>query len=488
MPINFRALDPDIFIDRALTGWYYASDSGVLPDVAADQSAALNQAVANTPTDGTLLLPPGDIYVGSGWLVDKSIALHGLGLELKTRIVAMSGATSPIVSINPAVKTKHIELQDLGIDATLAPGATCLYINHADVSRFRRIKTRGGAVGIQIDDVSASLFDDLNAFNQSLAGIQTIATVTRPIGNNFQDCLVYQTSGATTSMVAAFDITAGEDFQFINCRALRTPGSAYDMAYGIRVMYTNPNTNSYIFMVNCEFDGIDGDRVASSNNGAAAYFKNAKGLRIENSWFSAFDPSTPGTPKQPGIMIEGGTQHTFVGNWISGTGVRFIGAPDLAIFFANQFAQAGGDNAWTLAPAAAPTKLFIGPQSYAFPSVLGTAADLATLANSSVPLGLTPPAFATTDTGTGGAGLLRLYNPTTGKSKWVRISSDAGGTFQILSDDRSTVIFSISNTGGIGVPNSAAATGPVGAVTGKLQIFNAAGASLGYIPIYNAIT
>ena len=41
---------------------------------------------------------------------------------------------------------------------------------------------------------------------------------------------------------------------------------------------------------------------------------------------------------------------------------------------------------------------------------------------------------------------------------------------------------------GIGVGNSAAATGPVGNVVKKVQIFDASGTSLGYVPVYDAIT
>jgi hypothetical protein len=38
------------------------------------------------------------------------------------------------------------------------------------------------------------------------------------------------------------------------------------------------------------------------------------------------------------------------------------------------------------------------------------------------------------------------------------------------------------------VGNSQAATGPVGSVTGKVEIFNATGTSLGFIPVYDTIT
>ncbi len=38
------------------------------------------------------------------------------------------------------------------------------------------------------------------------------------------------------------------------------------------------------------------------------------------------------------------------------------------------------------------------------------------------------------------------------------------------------------------VGNSLAATGPVGTITGKVEIFNAAGTSLGFIPVYSSIT
>jgi hypothetical protein len=42
--------------------------------------------------------------------------------------------------------------------------------------------------------------------------------------------------------------------------------------------------------------------------------------------------------------------------------------------------------------------------------------------------------------------------------------------------------------GNLGVGNAAAASGPVGTVVKKLQIFDASGTSLGFVPIYNTIT
>lgn len=42
--------------------------------------------------------------------------------------------------------------------------------------------------------------------------------------------------------------------------------------------------------------------------------------------------------------------------------------------------------------------------------------------------------------------------------------------------------------GGLGVGNDAAASGPVGTVVKKIEVFDETGASLGYLPVYNAIT
>ncbi len=42
-------------------------------------------------------------------------------------------------------------------------------------------------------------------------------------------------------------------------------------------------------------------------------------------------------------------------------------------------------------------------------------------------------------------------------------------------------------TGGIGVGNSVAATTP-GTVTRKIQVFDASGASIGFVPVYDAIS
>lgn len=428
---------------------------GAVGDGTIDDTSAIQAAINATPAGGTCYIPAGTYKLTSTVTVAASIRVMGEGTEGHTEFAPTSAVTGAVFSVRPVAVLKRVSLANFYIDMTNAGAAAVgLDLDNLDECDFTNIKTRKGAIGVRVGFVSDSQFDLIKTFNFSTAGIQCANVGSgRAVSVDFSRCLAYLTSGATSSATAGFDISAGEDLQFISSRVLRTPGIAYHLAYGIRASYTAANTNSYLFIVNCEFDGIDGDGVASSNNGAAAYFKNARGVRSANSWYSAIGAA--GVGKQPAIMIEAGSQHDYVGNWLSGTGVRIVGAPSLLMFASNQFPQAGADYAFTLAPAAAPTTLFIGPQSYVDPTKIAVAADLEAIANASVPLGLTPGAFATTDTGTGGAGTFRLYNATTGKSKWMRVNSGATGTLEWLSDS-GAVIMALQNSGGLAVQNSAA--------------------------------
>jgi hypothetical protein len=72
----------------------------------------------------------------------------------------------------------------------------------------------------------------------------------------------------------------------------------------------------------------------------------------------------------------------------------------------------------------------------------------------------------------------------------ARLAFSVGGTTDYLFGDGATIVKAAGKftaAAGIGVGNSAAATTP-GTVVKKMEVFDAAGASLGFIPIYNAIT
>lgn len=98
---------------------------------------------------------------------------------------------------------------------------------------------------------------------------------------------------------------------------------------------------------------------------------------------------------------------------------------------------------------------------------------------------------------------LRVSSAVTGvtDANGLKIGLDASGVGQINNQQNTDLVLSTNNTaaatvkangnllvaGGIGVGNSAAATTP-GSVVKKIQVFDAAGTSLGFIAVYNTIT
>jgi hypothetical protein len=95
----------------------------------------------------------------------------------------------------------------------------------------------------------------------------------------------------------------------------------------------------------------------------------------------------------------------------------------------------------------------------------------------------TRPTFYVDDTANGGKRWQMQNNSSSGLTK----------TFRIYNNTDANEMLNITNTGkvlcpaGVGVGNSAAAT-VLGSVVKKMQVFDASGNSLGFVPIYDAIT
>lgn len=68
---------------------------------------------------------------------------------------------------------------------------------------------------------------------------------------------------------------------------------------------------------------------------------------------------------------------------------------------------------------------------------------------------------------------------------WAFASNRTGHTW--LPREGGSIYGNLRLTGNLGVGNSAAATGPVGTIVKKIEVFDAAGTSLGFIAVYNSI-
>lgn len=76
------------------------------------------------------------------------------------------------------------------------------------------------------------------------------------------------------------------------------------------------------------------------------------------------------------------------------------------------------------------------------------------------------------------------------QSAGARLKFSTGGTTDYLEGDGATVVKAagkLTAVAGLGVGNSASATTP-GSVTKKMEVFDASGSSLGFVPIYSSIT
>lgn len=459
-----------------------AKSYGATGDGSTNDTAAIQAAFDATPANGSLYLPAG-AYSVTNLTANKSIRIIGDGPENKSRLIVRAGTTGDVLTINPSTLTHHIELYGFSVDVTAAAAANGIYLNNVDSVFMQQVKVRGGSIGFRLGSCAGSVFQSCWAYNQSQAGWQVSDAAA--IGNNWGNCIVYQTTGATVDMVAGWEILNGNDFQLDGCRVLRAPGTARKLYYGIKATYTSADTNAYIFMTNCEFDAIT-DLTVNGGVSAAAWFQNCHMVKATNCWFSAYDVATGPVPKQPPVKIDGGSDMTFVNCWMNGAGVAFLNAPTRLTFAFNSFPQSGGDEAYTMPATNPPTRM----------RIWGNVLQGSTVSNDMVKLSTaidaTPPTFSamrilTSENNPREA--LTLYNAGTGASKALRIGSGATGTLELLSTTGGKIL-TISDSGAIGPQNStslilSAAGTPEGAKTAPIgSVFmrndGAAGTS-GYI-------
>lgn len=101
--------------------------------------------------------------------------------------------------------------------------------------------------------------------------------------------------------------------------------------------------------------------------------------------------------------------------------------------------------------------------------------------------------------GSGGASTALDFQSTTGHTGVISLGnryvscSDMAGTLPVdmlrqAGDGLMRYGGKLVATGGIGAGNSATATGPVGTVVKKIQVFDDSGTALGYLPVYSTIT
>ena len=419
-------------------------DYGAKGDASTDDYSAI-MAAHTAASSGDVIYfppPPGGAYKTNSELAfTKAVALRGSGMEGFTKIIAGSSFSGTnVVSLSPASLTKGVAVRRLYIDATNAPTASALYINNADTPNVESVKTRGGLNGFHIGNSQNGMYFrcyNANPVQYGLLGDNSSAATNKFIGH-----LVYQTSGATTDVTCGYEIQAGVDWHFLNPHTLRAPGIAHKMNYGFRVNLS-VLANAQVWIVDGNFDGIT-TLVSDDSDCAAMAFINATTVRVLGGTWASAAPAADGTYNQP-IRIDGSTDIEIESARLNGRGgVWFFNTCSDIEVRNSKSVQGGGGHFFNFGPATVTTLRQFGNR-YA----TGDIADDATKITAALPTSgggeINPPTILTSDASSKES--LILKNASTGKTKRWRINNGATGTLELLADNGTTKIWTLSDGG-----------------------------------------
>lgn len=350
---------------------------------AAKDTYNLQQAISNTPLNGRLIVPwQGTQYkLNAGVSITQPITIElwgnpGIGTSA---FVTSSGATGPFFNVNPGSLQHGIHLKNITLDMSATTGETGFYATNIDNSFWERCFARDGTCGYQLDGVAQMVLRDCFSFNQRTRGFYSSAASNVDI--RFDNCIYYQTVGATWGVNAAWDIAQGASFMLIDCEEIRSiTGSGNWLNYGINV--TSPAATTWLFIVNSWFDAAtDGTGANSANSAAMNLTSSAVNVRATNSFFSA---ATSAGQKQRALRVNGGADHQFVNCTFGGSGVEFATGNCTRMGITNcNFVQQFSDPCITFTGGAAPTLGTFSNNTLQSPSsgIVGSAADATSFHN-----------------------------------------------------------------------------------------------------------
>ena len=303
--------------------------TGVIGDGVSDDSDAFESFLNGTrQAEGVWPVTGRTIKVTRPLRIRNLPVFRGPGGHAETaKVVATAGVgTGAVFDIDPGISTQRgMRLSGFSVDLSAAPYATGIRLNNVDRWVLDDILIRGGAVGFDFAVCSQGSGRDLTAYNQTDAMFR--ARSNNCVSNDFLRCLAYQTSGATASTVAGWDVTAARDLTWQTCRVLRAPGTPRRLAYGWRVALAPGSFGGFMWSC-CEADAVT-DLTADTGRSAAVYLENAARVQAVNNFLSANSAGSDAPFKQPALHIKGGTDFTFANNRYSGRGVRLRSAADL---------------------------------------------------------------------------------------------------------------------------------------------------------------
>lgn len=335
---------------------YTPQQFGAYGDNSHDDTAAIQQMFTSlAATGGVAYFPKGTYLISStidGHGTAGSSALPvfilGAGRENICRLKATATlGANPTLNINPTTSaaSPSWELRNIYFDNQLAPTSTSVYVDNVQRFRLDNVTLRSGAIGLNIERVSAGLFSNVDAYNQSTAGYQYFAdTGTNSQGHVWMNCNYFMTAGATQNHNAGWlDLSGHQNQWYYTCSVIRTANIAYTLPYGFKLDGSATSTAAgQSWFTNCETDAVtDGNNPGDGSTGAGFWFNKITHVRLNSCWASSLD--TAKSWRMPSMYFDQCTDVSIDNNYISGTGIRFgsTAATDIVAVRGNHFADPG---------------------------------------------------------------------------------------------------------------------------------------------------
>lgn len=416
---------------------------GAKGDAVTDDTSAINAAIAAIPsaTGGVLFFPPGSYVVSSAITLPQFVTVQGSG-AYSTRVLTNSTTADVFVAAAGATTSYHMSINDIGVGAsvTQTAGAAFRFTNVSGV-RFRSI--------LVLNSYQLGVFNNVQSFMCS--GLRVAGPAGTAKGFYFASCIdvhwhdVSINGGTTILAQTEAWITVDS-----NCDTWELSSSSINNSQGAGTAIRFTNTLSgfhprWVRLSDVWFEGGSGT-AATAQWRAAMVITAVRNFRMIGGYTST---------SLYGVQLDGGIDMSFIGvnfqgSLRSGVAVNGTAAPVGTSFIDCTFSDNSQDTTTSYSHAllgsnAVDTK-FIG--CYFGDRLLGY-----TLKAKSA---------------------LDIFNTD------VLVSN--------CKIENVTATFTGSQfPRGLGVGYSAAAT-TLGTLSKKIQVFDATGTSLGFVPVYTTIS
>lgn len=479
--------------------WFDVRNYGATGDGATDDTAAIQAAITAALGGGTVMFPPGTYIVSSPLTVTSSIHLQGRG----TSSAIKRGASMTDHIIDGTADTVDVTISDLTLDGNRGSTSGNLELVSAQrplrwrIERCKITSSPANAPGIQLkagtDNIISNCHFDTLGYGAVIGTSPNSADAcdrNAVIGCTFADI---DLNGIffTGSLDSTVSTSTPRSNAALGNSLLRCGDAAIESGIGCwgtvisgnRVDGDATGTTGILVRDNVA-SVVTGNYVERIRGGSVSDGISIIAQHTENADI-VIGPNSVRDCERDGLHIQDGIRISVSGGEYAANTRHGVALLTLAHFLVSgTVARSNGGSGFRIgeSTAAVNNGTLIGCIAFDNSETTTTTAD-----------GFVTVDAATTEVIFVGC---QAYDTRTGAARRQRygFNLSAGSNIQLAGSQRAVnnITANINNaataTRGMIAPISSTATGPVGAVTNKVAVYNAEGTLLGYVPVYDAIT